>query len=143
MVVLDEAFKVSRFESSPALTLAKEGRKYGFSLLVSTQDVGDVNEKVISNSGTVILMRMQDMEQVRRISGGLSLSKRLEERIPQLDVGQALVKLGFARGWEAGCTAGIDAELPKKAVEIHVPAPRGRAEFYLGELDKKMSNPKQ
>jgi DNA helicase HerA-like ATPase len=140
MVVLDEAFKVARFEESPALVLAKEGRKYGFSLLVSTQDVGDVSDKVVSNCGTVILMRMQDMDQVKRISGGLSLSSRLEEVIPRLDVGQALVKLGFARGWEGAFTAKIDAELPRLSVEMRVPKPSGRLEFWLKVLEREANS---
>jgi DNA helicase HerA-like ATPase len=135
MVVLDEAFKVARFEESPALTLAKEGRKYGFSLLVATQDVGDVSDKVMSNSGTVILMRMQDMDQVKRISGGLSLSQRLEELIPRLDVGQAMVKLGFSEGWESAFTARIDAEMPRPSADMRVPSPTGRLEFRLKMLD--------
>ena len=136
MVVLDEAHKVSRDETSPAITLAKEGRKYGFSLLVATQDVADISDKVISNSGTVILMRIQDMNQIKKISGGLSLSKRLEEKIPQLDVGQAVVKLGFAKGWEAAFTARIDAEMPKRTVEISVPEPKRRIEVHLKALER-------
>jgi DNA helicase HerA-like ATPase len=143
MVVLDEAFKVSKFEESPVLTLSKEGRKYGFSVLVATQDVGDVTDKVISNSGTVILMRMQDMEQIRRISGGLSLSQRLEERIPMLDVGQAAVKLGFAEGWESAFTARIDAILPRRTVSIEVEDPRRRVEHILQKPEEEKKKPQE
>jgi energy-coupling factor transporter ATP-binding protein EcfA2 len=139
MVVLDEAFKVAKFEESPVLTLAKEGRKYGFSLLVATQDVGDVSDKVVSNSGTVVLMRMQDMEQIKRISGGLSLSQRLEELIPRLDVGQAVVKLGFSEGWEGAFTVKIDAETPRESADMRVPSPLGMLESRLRMLEVEAS----
>lgn len=72
--------------------IAKEGRKYGVSLVVISQRPAEVNRTILSQSNNFIAMRLtnaEDQSVIRRLLpdslGGFS------ELLPVLDVGEALV----------------------------------------------------
>jgi DNA helicase HerA-like ATPase len=72
--------------------IAKEGRKYGVSLLVVSQRPSDVNRTILSQCNNFIAMRLtndQDQAVVRRFTSE-SLAG-LAEVLPLLDVGEALL----------------------------------------------------
>jgi hypothetical protein len=72
--------------------IAKEGRKYGVSLLVVSQRPSDVNRTILSQCNNFLVLRLtndQDQAVVKRLMpdsmGGLT------EMLPLLDVGEALL----------------------------------------------------
>jgi hypothetical protein len=72
--------------------IAKEGRKYGVSLVVISQRPAEVNRTILSQSNNFIAMRLtnaEDQSVIKRLLpdslGGFS------ELLPVLDVGEALV----------------------------------------------------
>ncbi|MGO9320710.1 MAG: helicase HerA domain-containing protein [Solirubrobacteraceae bacterium] len=72
--------------------IAKEGRKYGVSLLVVSQRPSDVNRTILSQCNNFIAMRMtndQDQAVIRRFTSE-SLAG-LVDVLPLLDVGEALL----------------------------------------------------
>ena len=72
--------------------IAREGRKYGMSLVVISQRPSELNKTVLSQCGTVVAMRLTNLEDqntIRRLlpdnMGGIA------SVLPILDVGEALV----------------------------------------------------
>src|SRR5437667_2085105 len=50
IIALDEAWKLCRSESSLPTVICKEGRKFGYSLLVASQDAtADLSERILRN----------------------------------------------------------------------------------------------
>jgi DNA phosphorothioation-dependent restriction protein DptH len=90
-IVLDEAHRLAKDITLPKLM--KEGRKFGISVVVASQGIGDFHPDVLSNAGTKIIFRMNYPES-RKVSGfirgrqGQDLSKRIE----QLSVGSAYIQ---------------------------------------------------
>jgi len=89
-VVLDEAHRVARDVTLPKLM--KEGRKYGLSVIVASQNVTDFHRDVLANAGVKVIFRTNypDSKSV----GGFLRSARgvdLGQAIERLDVGQAYV----------------------------------------------------
>ena len=59
MIVLDETWRLVR-NSEEVGILFREGRKYGFSVIVATQLASDISNEVLSNAASVFLFRMQN-----------------------------------------------------------------------------------
>ena len=57
LIVLDEAWKVASDDKSDAITIVREARKYGFGLIVASQNPTDVNEAIFSNVGTTLMTK--------------------------------------------------------------------------------------
>ncbi|MEZ0447372.1 ATP-binding protein [Cellulomonas sp. ICMP 17802] len=89
-VVLDEAHRMARDVTLPKIM--KEGRKYGASVIVASQNVDDFHKEVLSNAGTKIAFRT-NFPASKTVSGflrgrsGVDLSEQLEK----LNVGVAYV----------------------------------------------------
>lgn len=118
LIVCDEAWKVAKDDSSPAVTIIREGRKYGFALIVATQNLDDVNESVINNAGTVVLLRIENSAHIEKVSKGLGLPERLKLSIPALKVGEAVTSIGFSEKVKIPFIMKVDAELAEKKVKI-------------------------
>jgi DNA helicase HerA-like ATPase len=89
-VVIDEAHRFAKDKTLPKLM--KEGRKYGVSCLVASQNISDFDKEVSGNSGTKIVFRTNFPESKKvaetvRGAGKNDLSKLIE----QLNVGEAFV----------------------------------------------------
>ena len=89
-VVLDEAHRFAKDKTLPKLM--KEGRKYGVSCLVASQNISDFDKEVSGNAGTKIVFRTNFPESKKvaetvRGAGKNDLSKIIE----QLNVGEAFV----------------------------------------------------
>ena len=89
-VVLDEAHRMAKDVTLPKLM--KEGRKYGVSVIVASQNAKDFHKDVLGNAGTKIVFRTNYPES-RGVAGylrgrsGLDLSLEIE----RLNVGVAFV----------------------------------------------------
>lgn len=101
LVVLDEAHQfldkalgdeANRYPLDAFDLIAKEGRKYGLTICISTQRPRDIPEAVLSQMGTLIVHRLindRDREVVERASG--EIDKSAAEFLPTLAPGQAVV----------------------------------------------------
>ncbi|GHO73957.1 hypothetical protein KSD_17280 [Ktedonobacter sp. SOSP1-85] len=90
-IVLDEAHRLARDITLPKLM--KEGRKFGISVIVASQGIGDFHPDVLGNAGTKMLFRMNFPES-RKVSGFIRgrQGQDLSERIEQLPIGSAYVQ---------------------------------------------------
>lgn len=90
-IVLDEAHRLAKDITLPRLM--KEGRKFGISVVVASQGMGDFHSEVLSNAGTKVIFRMNYPES-RRVSGFIRgrQGQDLAERIEQLSIGSAYVQ---------------------------------------------------
>src|SRR5438093_4567965 len=95
IIALDEAWKLCRSESSLPVTIIKEGRKFGYSLWVASQDAtADLAESILANAGTVVMFRTQHPKYLNFFKSAYGLNEQELSRVQNLSVGEALVKLG-------------------------------------------------
>jgi hypothetical protein len=128
LVFLDEAHQFldkqlgdesSRYSLDAFGLIAKEGRKYGLTVCISTQRPRDIPEDVLSQMGTLIVHRMindRDREVVERASGDIDRSAAAF--LPTLGPGEAVI-------------IGVDIPVPL-AVQIERPSaePESRGPDY-------------
>lgn len=128
LVFLDEAHQFldkqlgdesSRYSLDAFGLIAKEGRKYGLTVCISTQRPRDIPEDVLSQMGTLIVHRMindRDREVVERASGDIDRSAAAF--LPTLGPGEAVI-------------IGVDIPVPL-AVQIDRPSaePESRGPDY-------------
>ncbi len=94
-IVLDEAWKLCREEDSLPVTIVKEGRKYGYSLIVSSQDAtADLAESILANAGTAIIHHTEHPSYLRFFEQAYGLTKQEIARVQNAPIGEALVKIG-------------------------------------------------
>lgn len=94
-IVLDEAWKLCREEDSLPVTIIKEGRKYGYSLIVSSQDAtADLAESILANAGTAIIHHTEHPSYLRFFEQSYGLTKQEIARVQNAPIGEALVKIG-------------------------------------------------
>lgn len=96
-VVCDEAWKIAADARSDVVSIVREGRKYGFGLIVASQNPTDVHRSIFSNAGTVLAFRLTLASERDYVRSSLSYSDFFETRSHSLSVGAALVHLEFAR----------------------------------------------
>jgi len=96
-VVVDEAWKIAADERSDVVSIVREGRKYGFGLIVASQNPTDVHKSIFSNAGTMLLFRLTHAPERDYVRSSLSYSDFYEEESHSLSVGQALVHLEFSQ----------------------------------------------
>lgn len=101
LIFLDEAHQfldkklgdeASRFSLDAFGLIAKEGRKYGLTICLSTQRPRDIPEDVLSQMGTLVVHRMindRDREVVERASGDIDRSAAAF--LPTLGPGEAVI----------------------------------------------------
>ena len=95
IVVLDEAWKISKDENSDAVMIIREGRKYGFSLIVASQNPTDIHEAIFSNVGTTFILKVKFDRYLNYLQSTLNFSDYFRERIVGFGVGQAAVNMAF------------------------------------------------
>ena len=90
-IVLDEAHRLAKDITLPKLM--KEGRKFGISVVVASQGIGDFHPDVLGNAGTKVIFRMNYPES-RKVSGFIRgrQGQDLPQRIEQLSIGSAYVQ---------------------------------------------------
>ncbi|VVC01367.1 DNA double-strand break repair helicase HerA [uncultured archaeon] len=95
LVVLDEAWKIAKDESSDAVMIVREGRKYQFGLIVASQNPTDISEAIFSNVGTTFILRVKFERFLDYLQSTLNFSDYMREEIAKLGVGQAAVNMAF------------------------------------------------
>ena len=96
-VVVDEAWKLAGDEKSDVVSIIREGRKYGFGLIVASQSPTDVHKSIFSNAGTTLCFRLTLASERDYVRSSLSYSGFVDSLSQGMAVGQALVHLEFSR----------------------------------------------
>ncbi len=94
-IILDEAWK--SVENIYLSRLFREGRKYGFGIIVASQLIGDINNVILSNSSCVLVFKVQNMEDFRILEDTGIANKEHISRMPNLDMGECFVYLSFKK----------------------------------------------
>lgn len=122
-VVVDEAWKIANDERSDVITIVREGRKYNFSIIVASQNPTDMHKTIISNVGTMFILRLVLREYKDYIRNSLNYSHYIDESISSFGVGDAAVNMIFSSRSEKAHTFlldKIDGEEPLFVYSIKV-----------------------
>lgn len=96
IIVVDEAWKT--FDNDNKLgQLFREGRKYGFSIIISTQLARDVNNEILANSGTIFVFKLQNGEDHSALIDSGIISQDLKKNLSCLNIGNCIVRLAYKR----------------------------------------------
>jgi hypothetical protein len=101
-VMLDEAWKL--LEGSGSLhALLREGRKYGYGLIFSSQLVEDIDMAMLSNAATLFIFRLQNKSGLSRLAANYALSGKQVDMIQELQVGSCIAIQSLASGKREFC----------------------------------------
>lgn len=115
LVVLDEAWKIAQDERSDVITIIREGRKYNFALIVASQNPPDMHKTILSNTGTMFILRLVLHEFRKYVQDSLNYSAYIDSEISKFGVGDAAVHMIFAEKQPKASTfllEKIDGEAP-------------------------------
>jgi hypothetical protein len=96
-IVVDEAWKIASDERSDVVAIVREGRKYGFGLIVASQNPTDIHKTIFSNAGSVFCFRLTHAQERQYVRSSLTYSEYYESASHNLSIGQALVHLEYAK----------------------------------------------
>lgn len=96
IVVLDEAWKIAKEETSDAVMIIREGRKYNFGLIVASQNPTDIAEAIFSNVGTTFILKVKFEKFLDYLQGSLNFSDFMREEISKVGVGSCAVNMSFS-----------------------------------------------
>lgn len=97
LIVVEEAHNLAPASTEKAskhmlLRVAREGRKWGLSLVLVTQRPGFIDPGVLSQASTLIALRITNPDDIAGLrKGSESTSQELVEKLPDLEQGQAIV----------------------------------------------------
>ncbi|MEM4272373.1 MAG: ATP-binding protein [Candidatus Bilamarchaeaceae archaeon] len=114
-VVVDEAWKIANDDRSDVITIVREGRKYNFSLIVASQNPTDMHKTIISNVGTMFILRLVLREYKDYVRNSLNYSSYIDNEISRFGVGDAALNMIFSRRTDKSSTFllnKIDGEEP-------------------------------
>ncbi len=97
MIVLDETWRLVR-NSDEVGMLFREGRKYGFSIIVATQLASDISNAVLSNSASIFLFRLQNENDYRILVESGVITDSEKKSIMRLSVGSCMVSMALKEG---------------------------------------------
>lgn len=89
IIVLDEAWKLLSYAEISALF--REGRKYGFGIIIATQVAKDLVNEVISNCATIIAFKMQNESDFSYLEKSEVINSSDISTISSLQIGACLV----------------------------------------------------
>src|SRR5208283_3310008 len=92
LIVLDEGWRLLG-NSEEVSVLFREGRKYGFGLIVATQLVKDINNEALANSACIAIFRLQNSEDYELLMGAGVIDAQDMQRLSRLDVGSCMIEL--------------------------------------------------
>lgn len=94
IIVVDEAWRLRKAPLSLLQKMFKEGRSYGVSVILATQDPEDVIEEIWNNTSIVIIFGSSDKEYIEKLGRILSLhDNEFSKKITYLGRGEVIVKL--------------------------------------------------
>lgn len=78
--------------------IASEGRKFGIFLIVITQRPGKIDQDVLSQCNSEVIMRITNpLDQNAVLESGERISKQIIEDLPSLNVGEAIITGEFTK----------------------------------------------
>ena len=87
IVVIDEAHNVLKGSLGEFISrIIRESRKYGLSMIISTQQISDIPENILNNTGTFIVFRSIEAEAISRIVSSIQNARRGIRGTPPIDV---------------------------------------------------------
>ncbi len=92
LIIVDEAWRLTRGLIEHFIPLVKESRSYGTSLILATQDPEDVPEEVWNNVKTIIAFGSQDQGYIVKLKRVIELSSVDAERLRKLRVGRVAIR---------------------------------------------------
>lgn len=95
LVMIDEAGRIASDPSSVVTRLVKESGKFRIGLFFGIQDISDIDSKIFSNYGFVVIHKLDNHEYIHKIQQDCSFTPELASRIRSLPVGTAFLKLNF------------------------------------------------
>ena len=96
-VVVDEAWKIANDDRSDVITIVREGRKYNFSLIVASQNPTDMHKTILSNVGTMFILRLVLREYKDYVRNSLGYSPYIDNEISRFGVGDAALNMIFSK----------------------------------------------
>lgn len=121
LVVLDEAWKIAQDERSDVSTIIREGRKYNFAIIVASQNPSDIHKTILSNLGTLFILRLVLREFRDYVQCSLGYSDYLDSEISRFRVGDAALHMIFSDSHAHNSTFlldKIDGEAPLSVFRI-------------------------
>lgn len=94
IIVLDETWRLIK-NSEDVGILFREGRKYGFSIIVATQLVNDINNEILSNAASLFLFRLQSDNDYKLLVDSGVISEKDKRQVMQLPVGSCMVSMAL------------------------------------------------
>lgn len=99
VLVIDEAWallrKTEKEEENPLEALARRGRKYGIMILVATQTPEDVDKKMFSLFGTLVVGIIPSDEMIKKIVESRGMPKRFETELKTLRQGELVWSINW------------------------------------------------
>lgn len=95
LIMIDEAGRIASDPSSVVTRLVKESGKFRIGLFFGIQDIPDIDSKIFSNYGFVVIHKLDNHEYIHKIQQDCSFTPELASRIRSLPVGTAFLKLNF------------------------------------------------
>ncbi len=94
-ILLDEAWK--SVDNVYLSRLFREGRKYGFGVVIATQLLSDINNVVISNSSCIVIFKLQNTNDFNILENTGIANKDEIEHILNFNVGECFLYLSFKK----------------------------------------------
>ncbi len=97
LLVVEEAHNLAPADSDTAskralLRIAREGRKWGLSLVLVSQRPGFIDQGILSQASSLVALRITNPDDLSSLRRGVeSATQEAVERLPDLDPGQAIV----------------------------------------------------
>lgn len=149
-VVLDEAWKIASDERSDVITIVREGRKYNFALIISTQNPTDMHKTIFSNIGSLFVLRLVLKEFRDYVQESVGYSEHINQEISKFGVGDAAINMIFAERQVRSTTFllnKIDGEEPLSLLtikggkmEIEIEREQFVKMLYSFGLDERQTN---
>ncbi|NIP61288.1 MAG: DUF87 domain-containing protein [Nitrosopumilaceae archaeon] len=112
-IMIDEAGRVAADEKSVAARLVKESGKFKIGLMFGIQDLADLDTKIFSNYGFMIVHKLDNSDYISKIQKDANFTRGQSHLIQSLPVGTAYVKLNFKdAAVSRPFLVNVDQELP-------------------------------
>ena len=92
LIVLDEGWRLLG-NAEEVSVMFREGRKYGFGLIVATQLAKDINNEALANAACMAIFRLQNSEDYDLLMGAGVIDAHDRQKLSSLDVGSCMIEL--------------------------------------------------
>jgi hypothetical protein len=92
IIALDEGWRLLG-NTEEVSTLFREGRKYGFNLVVATQLAKDINNEALANSACIILFKLQNGADYDILIDAGVICEQDRSKVSDLEVGNCMIRL--------------------------------------------------